>query len=114
MLAACLAFRAIRLRRRYRSAHQQAIANGEILHPLQYHGFGNGRGSREEFWGFGGLAAWAADGSDRFGPPTPGVKVKREKFGKTPVLWEAEVEDKVDPFEDTPDWRDLKVSAVVY
>jgi hypothetical protein len=45
MLAACLAFRAFRMRRRYRTATQIALARGDPL-PMQL---------RDDYWGLAGL-----------------------------------------------------------
>lgn len=66
LLAACLAFRAFRIRRRYRTATQLALARGGPL-PVDPHA---------EFWGLR--------------PPPPVEKSK--KLGKVPILWENEVE----------------------
>ena len=64
LLAACLAIRAFRIRRRYRTATQLALARGGPL-PIDPHA---------EFWGL-----------------TP-VRVEREvKRKKIPILWESEV-----------------------
>jgi hypothetical protein len=53
LLAACLAFRAFRMRRRYRTATQLAIARGDPL-PMQL---------RDDYWGLAGLPGFN-NGSD--------------------------------------------------
>lgn len=54
-MAACLGYRAFRIRRRFRTATQRAIARGDPLPDV-----------RDEYWGLGGLSAWTTDGFDRW------------------------------------------------
>lgn len=89
LLAACLAYRAFRLRRRYRTATQLAIARGEMLPP----------DIRRDYWGLGGLSAWTSDGVDRLGMPlNDDIRSRgpKGKWQRIPKLWDAVVEDDSD------------------
>ncbi|WWC72716.1 uncharacterized protein I206_106680 [Kwoniella pini CBS 10737] len=57
ILAGCLALRAVRMRRRYRTATQIALARGDPL-PVN---------TSENYWGLSGLAGWTSEGFDRLG-----------------------------------------------
>ncbi|EIW66245.1 hypothetical protein TREMEDRAFT_65516 [Tremella mesenterica DSM 1558] len=83
-MAACLGFRAFRLRRRYQSATQRAIARGDPLPDV-----------RDDYWGLGGLSAWTQEGLDRLtnSPGTEEWAVRRDgrktKWDRIPRLSEA-------------------------
>ncbi|OCF35907.1 hypothetical protein I317_00428 [Kwoniella heveanensis CBS 569] len=82
MIAGCLAIRAIRVRRRYRTATQLALARGD---PIP---------GGEAYWGLGGLGNWTPDGFDRLGNVERELRRReRERKNKmpVPVLFESEV-----------------------
>jgi len=85
LLAACLAFRAFRIRRRYRTATQIALARGGPL-PTEP---GN------EFWGMGGMAGWNAENTVRIDAGGRRGRGKTTRWAKIPILWENEVYEKV-------------------
>ncbi|WVQ95344.1 hypothetical protein IAU59_002441 [Kwoniella sp. CBS 9459] len=82
MIAGCLALRAIRVRRRYRTATQLALARGD---PIP---------GGEAYWGMGGLGGWTPDGLDRLGNVERELRRReRDKKNKmpVPVLYESGV-----------------------
>ncbi|WVF67892.1 hypothetical protein IAT40_002653 [Kwoniella sp. CBS 6097] len=82
MIAGCLAIRAIRVRRRYRTATQLALARGD---PIP---------GGEAYWGLGGIGGWTPDGFDRLGNVERELRRReRDKKNKmpVPVLFESEV-----------------------
>jgi len=82
MLAACLAFRAFRMRRRYRTATQIALARGDPL-PMQL---------RDDYWGLAGLPGFT-NGTDTVGGVMTGDRAgKKGTWTKIPILEEAEVD----------------------
>ncbi|WWD20841.1 hypothetical protein CI109_105318 [Kwoniella shandongensis] len=90
LIAGCLTLRAVRMRRRYRTATQIALARGE---PIP-------EGMREDFWGLGGLSGWTAEGLDRLGNIRPGEEwvpgtgrrgAGKGRWEKVPVLYEGEL-----------------------
>ncbi|ORX40831.1 hypothetical protein BD324DRAFT_647737 [Kockovaella imperatae] len=86
-IAGCMTYRAFRIRRRYRTATQLAIARGDRLPP-------DFTANREDFWGLGGLAGWNSTGLDRLAlGGTPLVGGAQSKWRKIPVLWEHMAED---------------------
>jgi len=90
MLAACLAFRAFRMRRRYRTATQIALARGDPL-PMQL---------RDDYWGLAGLPGFT-NGSDTVGGVMTGDRAgKKGTWTKIPILEEAEVDGMA------PEYRD--------
>jgi hypothetical protein len=91
MLAACLAFRAFRMRRRYRTATQIALARGDPL-PMQL---------RDDYWGLAGLPGFihGTDGGGA-GVITGESRGKKGTWTKIPILEEAEVEGMA------PEYRD--------
>ncbi|ORY28029.1 hypothetical protein BCR39DRAFT_588920 [Naematelia encephala] len=85
LLAACLAYRAFRIRRRYRTAAQLAIARGQAPPPMN-----------DQYWGLGRFSGWTPDGLDRFGGGTGWLDPNTRGTGggrwvRVPELWEAEV-----------------------
>ena len=110
LFAACLAYRAYRIRRRYRTAAQLAIARGEPVPTL----------GRDDYWGLAGLSAWTPEGLDRLGagqalrpwwdPTSIGSKIKL----KRPEIWDAETE-KEPPFDSLmmASWSDSQVSLTL-
>jgi hypothetical protein len=97
-VAACLAYRAYRMRRRYRTARQMAIARGEPF-----------MAGREDYWGLGGLSGWTSEGADRLAVERAAMEWEARRLGrkgrweKTPALWESEVGDKEDQAKDLED-----------
>jgi len=91
MLAACLAFRAFRMRRRYRTATQIALARGDPL-PTQL---------RDDYWGLAGLPGFihGTDGGGA-GVITGESRGKKGTWTKIPILEEAEVDGMA------PEYRD--------
>ncbi|KAK4683431.1 hypothetical protein P7C73_g6834, partial [Tremellales sp. Uapishka_1] len=94
-MAACLGLRAMRLRRRYRTATQRAIANGDPV-PPNWNVFAR---DNSEFWGVGGFAAFTADGLDRFGAPRTDRRGDKARL-RVPMMWEAQVEEKAEEEEE--------------
>ncbi|KAK8843920.1 hypothetical protein IAR55_006712 [Kwoniella newhampshirensis] len=88
LIAGCLTLRAVRMRRRYRTATQIALSRGE---PIP-------EGMREDFWGLGGLSGWTAEGLDRLGAIRPGEewvgagrRGGKGRWEKVPVLYEGQL-----------------------
>ncbi|KAL7422967.1 hypothetical protein Q5752_002265 [Cryptotrichosporon argae] len=75
LLAGSLTLRAYRIRRRYRTARQRAIARGEPV-PLW------AADERDDFWAFAGLEMRRRERE---------TGRKRKRVGKVPVLWDAVV-----------------------
>ncbi|WVO17348.1 hypothetical protein L204_105040 [Cryptococcus depauperatus] len=104
-IALCLAVRAMRMRRRYRTAARHALERGEAVPDT----------IREDFWGLGGLAGWNSDGWDRLGMVRIDNQLKEgdKKWDKLPVLVEAEAEkEKVQDGELWEDIRPLTVQSI--
>jgi hypothetical protein len=82
LLAACLAFRAFRMRRRYRTATQIALARGDPL-PMQL---------RDDYWGLAGLPGFnnGTETTGAGGLITGDRGGKKGTWTKIPVLEEAE------------------------
>lgn len=82
LLAACLAFRAFRMRRRYRTATQIALARGDPL-PMQL---------RDDYWGLAGLPGFnnGSDATGAGGVITGDRGGKKGTWTKIPILEEAE------------------------
>ena len=102
LLAAFLALRAFRMRQRFRTATQQAIARGDPLPP--------GPLGRDEYWGLGSFSGWTPDGNNRLGPFAAQEERARQlrRWAKVPSLSEAEVDDQ-DIDEKAPFWVSAKV-----
>ena len=104
-MASCLAFRAFRIRRRYRTATQLAIARGDPVPRLT-----------EDYWRFGTFSPWTHDGWDRhdMAAGMDGIdgRGRGKKWAKVPELWEAEVdgdEEKLSVRRGVSGWRDIQV-----
>ena len=94
-MAACLALRAFRMRRRYRTATQLAIARGDPLPNM-----------RDDYWGLGRLSVWTSDGRDAIDGEDMDVwKGNGRRGEKIPEMWEAEVDSE----EGTDRWEDTQV-----
>ncbi|KAK6906277.1 hypothetical protein L486_06158 [Kwoniella mangroviensis CBS 10435] len=69
ILAGCLALRAVRMRRRYRTATQIALARGEpIPQPVI-----------DPYWRLAGLTTWTSEGFDRLGNLESEMNRRRER-----------------------------------
>ncbi|RSH87020.1 hypothetical protein EHS25_003508 [Saitozyma podzolica] len=107
-VAACLAYRAYRMRRRYRTARQMAIARGEPF-----------MAGREDYWGLGGLSGWTSEGADRLAVERAAMEWEARRLGrkgrweKTPALWESEVGDKEDQAKDLEDALPLMLQPML-
>ncbi|WVW80581.1 hypothetical protein I302_102567 [Kwoniella bestiolae CBS 10118] len=87
ILAGCLALRAVRMRRRYRTATQIALARGE---PIPSPGM-------DPYWRLAGLATWTSEGFDRLGNIEGELNRRRErerereKLKMKPGIWDCVV-----------------------
>ena len=102
-LAACLAVRAIRQRRRYRTATQMAIARGGQLPD-----------DPNDYWGLSGLSGWTPEGLDRFGLPLPSGDRNggRGRWQQIPVIWDGIADEKLKGEEETDGWGFAQVSQL--
>lgn len=103
LLAACLALRAFRMRRRYRTATQLAIARGD---PLPVH-------LRDDYWGLAGLPGFTGGANaTATGTAAADRAAKKGKWDRIPRLEEVETAGTAgDRNEEL--WDDITVSWVL-
>ncbi|WRT70844.1 uncharacterized protein IL334_007843 [Kwoniella shivajii] len=106
-LAGCLALRAVRMRRRYRTATQIALARGD---PLPNGGDG--------YWGLGGLAGWTSEGFDRLGNVEGDMRrrereIEKAKLRKKPRIFDEIVyKDVENELKSGQPWEDIEPISI--